>query len=85
MASLRCWQGEELVWCLYSGSRGGCLNSEQSERPPLASWLGAGTPSYSGLFKGESPDWALWVPQGQAAGLHWSSGDLVPAYAQLPL
>lgn len=53
--------------------------------PPLASWLGAGTPSYSGLFKGESPDWALWVPQGQAAGLHWSSGDLVPAYAQLPL
>lgn len=40
MASLRCWQGEELVWCLYSGSQGGCLNSEQSERPPLPSWPG---------------------------------------------
>ena len=35
--------------------------------------------------RGESPDWALWVPQGQAAALHWSSRDLVPAYAQVPL
>ena len=30
---------------------------------PLASWLGAGTPCYSGPVRGESPDRALCVPR----------------------
>ena len=60
MASLRCWQGEELVWCLYSGSRGGCLNSEQSERPPLASWPGLPFPGVMLFTTPTQPRLAGW-------------------------